>query len=131
MCKTIKQKVKFKAPPPMVYELLVDQKKYSALTGKKAIIGKKIGDRFSVDSGAASGVIVDLLPGKRIVRAWRGKDFPPGIYSMATFVLTPTRDGGTELVLTHRGVPKEIIPQTESNWRDHCWNKMKAYLTKK
>lgn len=47
---------------------------------------------------------------------------------MATFDLTPTPDGGTELVLTHRGVPKALIDGTEDSWRNDCWARMKAYL---
>jgi hypothetical protein len=47
---------------------------------------------------------------------------------MAAVTLTPTADGGTELVLTHRGVPKELIPATEQTWRDQYWSRMKAYL---
>jgi hypothetical protein len=36
---------------------------------------------------------------------------------MAAVTLAPTADGGTELVLTHRGVPKDLIPETERAWR--------------
>jgi len=35
---------------------------------------------------------------------------------------------GTELVLTHRGVPKDLIPETEENWREQYWSRIKAYL---
>ena len=42
-----------------------------------------------------------------------------GVFSMAAVTLTPTPNGGTELVLTHRGVPKDLIPETEQAWRDH------------
>jgi len=44
---------------------------------------------------------------------------------MAAVTLTPT--GGTELVLTHRGVPKDLIPETEQAWRDH-WSRIKGFL---
>ena len=47
---------------------------------------------------------------------------------MAAITLTATADGGTELVLTHRGVPKELIPETEQAWRDQYWARIKAYL---
>ena len=67
--------------------------------------------------------------GKRIVQAWRASDFPPGIFSMAAFVLSPTKDGGTELVLTHRGVPKELIPGIEKGWREYYWDKMKEFIS--
>ena len=72
MCKTIKQKVHFKAPPEVVYSLLTDSKKYASLTGKKAQIGKSAGAPFSVYGGQATGIIVELVRNKRIVQAWRG-----------------------------------------------------------
>jgi hypothetical protein len=31
-------------------------------------------------------------------------------------------------VLTHRGVPKDLIPETEHNWREQYWSRIKAYL---
>ena len=113
MCKTIKQKVKFKAPPAVIYDLLADSRKRTAVTGRGATISRKVGGTFSADADEVSGVNVDLVPGQRIVQAWRHRRFPEGIYSMAAVTLTPTADGGTELVLTHRGVPKHLIPETE------------------
>ena len=106
MCKTIKQKVRFKAAPEDVYKLLADSTLRTRITGLRAEISRKIGGPFTADDGRVTGVNVDLVAGRRIVQAWRRKDFPEGVYSMATFNLTPTPDGGTELVLTHRGVPK-------------------------
>lgn len=128
MCKTIKQRVKFKAPPGMIYELLADSHKHSSVTGKKAKISPDIGGTFSTSGNDVSGVNVDLVPGRRIVQAWRHRKFPEGIFSMAAVTLTPTPDGGTELVLTHRGVPKHLIPETELAWREQYWSRIKAYL---
>ena len=130
MCKTIKQKVKFKHPPRAVYALLADSKQHTAFSGEPAVISKEVGGRFSAYSGYIQGINVDLAPGERIVQAWRGADFPPGIFSMATFNLSPTSDGGTELVLTHRGVPKSLIPGIEQGWREFYWDKMKAHLAR-
>jgi len=132
MCKTIKQRVKFKADPATVYDLLADSRKHTAFTGREAIISRKIGGTFSLgESDGESDVIginVDLVPGRRIVQAWRHRRFPEGVFSMAAVTLTPASDGGTELVLVHRGVPKELIPETEQAWRDQYWSRMKAYL---
>jgi uncharacterized protein YndB with AHSA1/START domain len=128
MCKTIKQKVRFDAEPRVVYELLADSKKRSAITGWKASISRKSGGAFSADDGRVTGVNVELVPGKRLVQAWRRADFPEGVFSMAAVTLTPTPSGGTELVLTHRGVPKHLIDGTEQDWRDRYWARMKAYL---
>ena len=128
MCKTIKQRVKFKAPPAKIYELLADSEKHSAITGRKAIISGSVGGTFSTSENDVTGINVDLVPGRRIVQAWRHRRFPEGVFSMAAFTLTPTSDGGTELVLTHRGVPKDLIPETEQTWREQYWSRMKAYL---
>src|SRR5262245_45391247 len=111
MCKTIKQRVKFRAAPAVLYDILTDSKKHSAITGRRAEISRKIGGAFSASGNDVSGVNVDLVPGKRIVQAWRHRRFPEGIFSMAAVTLTPTADGGTDLVLTHRGVPKDLIPE--------------------
>ena len=130
MCKTIKQKVKFKAPPNEVYGILADSKLRSKVTGQKAEIGHKVGATFTSDGGRVSGVNVDLVPGKRIVQAWRRKDYPEGVYSMAAITLAKASDGGTELVLTHRGVPKWLLDETEQDWRDVYWTRMKAWLSR-
>lgn len=120
--------MKFNAPPATVYDLLADSKKCSAVTGRKATISRKIGGAFSVGENEVSGINVDLVPGRRIVQAWRHRRFPEGIFSMAAMTLTPTADGGTELVLTHRGVPKDLIHETEHAWRVQYWSRIKAYL---
>lgn len=128
MCKTIKQKVKFKASPKTIYQCISDSKKVTSLTGETAVISNQIGGTFSTMSGKVSGIIVDLAPSKRMVQAWRRSDFPEGIYSMATFTLKETSEGGTEVVLTHRGVPKELIPDVEESWRQNYWDKIRTTL---
>jgi uncharacterized protein YndB with AHSA1/START domain len=125
MCKTIKHKVRFKIPPNTVYDLLADSRKRTEVTGREALISGEVGGKFSTDAGQVTGVNVDLVPGRRLVQAWRRQDFPEGIYSMAAITLAPTSGGGTELVLTHRGVPKHLLDQIEDYWRHVCWAPMK------
>jgi activator of HSP90 ATPase len=131
MCKTIKQKVKFAAPARVVYELLADSKKHSAFSGAAAKVSRKVGGAFFAYSGYIGGINVDLVPGKRLVQAWRTTSFPAGIFSMAAFTLSATRDGGTEVVLVHRGVPKELISKIEAEWRKFYWAKMKRFLSER
>jgi activator of HSP90 ATPase len=76
-----------------------------------------------------TGINVDLVPGERLVQAWRTKDFPLGIYSMATFQLVPAKQGGTELLLTHRGVPKNLIPKVEKYWRKIYWDRIRKLVS--
>jgi uncharacterized protein YndB with AHSA1/START domain len=125
MCKTIKHKVRFKAPPETIYDLLADSHQRTEVTGREALMSDEVGGRFSTEAGQVTGVNVDLVPGRRLVQAWRRKDFPEGIYSMAAITLAPTPKGGTELVLTHRGVPKHLLDQIEDYWHDVYWQPMK------
>jgi uncharacterized protein YndB with AHSA1/START domain len=128
MCKTIKQKVTFRASPDRIYELLADSRQHAALTGQRAEISRKIGGPFSTRAGRVRGINVDLVPGERLVQAWRRRDFPVGIFSMATFQLSRTKSGGTELVLIHRGVPKELIPDIERDWRETYWDRIRKLV---
>lgn len=48
---------------------------------------------------------------------------------MATFNFVPTRDGGTELTLIHRGVPKDLLPRISAEWRELYWEKIKRFLS--
>ncbi len=128
MCKTIKHTVKFRASPEQIYRLLVDSRQHTALTGEKATIGRKVGDPFLTRNGRVSGINVDLSPGERIVQAWRHEDFPTGIFSMASFQLTAAKDGGTVMVLTHRGVPKHLLAAVEKDWRECYWARIKTLL---
>ena len=127
MCKTIKHKVRFKIPPETIYDLLADSRKRTEVTGRKAIMSDRIGGSFTTDAGEVTGVNVDLVRGQRIVQAWRRNDFPEGIFSMAAITLAPTSSGGTELVLTHRGVPKHLLDQVEDYWRAAYWTPMKEW----
>jgi uncharacterized protein YndB with AHSA1/START domain len=119
MCKTIKHTVRFKASPETIYDLLAER-----LSSAKSLA------TFSTDAGQVTGVNVDLVPGHRMVQAWRRKDFPDGIYSMAAITLASTKTGGTELVLTHRGVPKHLLDQVEDYWRHVYWGPMKEFIVK-
>jgi uncharacterized protein YndB with AHSA1/START domain len=65
-----------------------------------------LGAKSGLKENDVTGVNVDFVPARRIVQAWRHRRFPEGVFSMAAFTLTRTPDGGTELVLTHRGVPR-------------------------
>ena len=53
-------------------------------------------------------------------------DFPEGIYSMAAITHASTPNGGTELIVTHRGVPKHLLDQVEDYSRLY-WATMKEW----
>jgi len=127
MCKTIKQVVSFQAPPNTIYDLLVDARLFHAVTGKTATNLTTVGGKFTAFGGAVSGITVDLAQNERVVQAWRHRSFPDGIFSMVTLQLS-SKPSGAQVVLTHRGVPKDLIPGIEDLWREQVWKRIKEYL---
>jgi len=124
MAKTIKQKVSFKKSPHEIYEMLVDSKKHSAMTGEKASISRKVGGKFSAYGKYIEGVNLALVPDKKIVQSWRASDWPEGHYSTATFLITKTKTGST-LTFTQKNVPNDQYAGIKKGWTDFYWSRMK------
>jgi activator of HSP90 ATPase len=129
MTKSIRQTVSIGAAPRKVYEALINEKQHAKFTGEKAVISRKVGGAFTCYAGYLAGINLDLVPGKRIVQAWRCKGWPKGAYSIATFSLTRKR-GGTKLSFFHVGVPASVHKDITKGWRNFYWKPLKAYLEK-
>lgn len=125
--KTIRQTRTFKATPHEVYELLMDSRKHSRLTGSKAVISRKVGGKFSVYEGEIEGTNLELVPDERLVQSWRYHDWPVGHYSTATFSLKEFQ-GGTRLTFAQTGVPDEHYDDIKRGWREYYWAPMKRML---
>ena len=113
--------------------MLSDSQELKRLTGKSAKMGSKSGEPFSLQAGRLSGICVDLVPGKRIVLALREREFPQGVFSMATFLLESQKREcpGTLLTLIHRGVPKDLIPRISKEWQTDFWENIRFRLKNK
>ena len=127
--KTIRQSVTFKATPHEVYEVIMDPKKHSELTGSKARINNKVGGKFSIYDGDIEGVNLELVPDQKIVQSWRYSDWPEGHYSTVTFALKKVSQG-TQLTFTQTAVPEERYEDVSQGWRDYYWAPMKEMLEK-
>jgi activator of HSP90 ATPase len=90
--KSIRQIVLFRVPPREVYEALIHSKKHAAFTGSGARISRKVGGRFSVFDGYATGKNVELVEGKKIVQTWRAGDWESVHYSIVTFRIDSAPD---------------------------------------
>ncbi len=103
------------ATPAAVYSVLTDGNRFSAATGQPARVTDREGDAFSLFGGRVEGRQVELVPGRRVVQAWRfgaAHDSPweQGVYSIVRFTLA-AEDGGTRFAIDHDALPEE--------WRDH------------
>jgi len=118
---SIHQAVSFAATPEQIYTLLTDGERFAAATEKPAEIETACGGKFSIFGGYIEGRNIELVPGQRVVQAWRGVDWVPGAYSIVRFRLTPVSNG-TELVLDQDGYPEGKSPLFPT-WHEHlCSN---------
>lgn len=114
---SIRQETTLPASPGRVYELLTNEAQFAAATGRPATIGAAEGAPFSIFGDYIRGRQIELVPGRRIVQAWRGGDWDAGVYSFVRFTLTP-EGGGTRLVVDHDAYPEGKSPMYPS-WHEH------------
>ncbi len=128
MATTIHQVNIFKAAPRRIYDILMSSREHAAMTANGAAkISAKAGGTFSCHGGWISGRNVELVPGKRIVQAWRAKNWPPGSYSLVSFTLKKAGKG-TRLTLDHTGIPDNHSGHLTSGWKARYWAPFRAYL---
>jgi activator of HSP90 ATPase len=121
----IHQEVTLSAAPARIYQALVDSKRFSELTGAPASGDSTEGAQFSVFGGHITGRHVELVPGKRVVQAWRAKNWPDGLYSIVRFELLAD-GGGTKLVFDHDGFPADMKEHLVSGWQANYWDKLSS-----
>ena len=124
----IHQDVTIDASPDAVFALLTNAAKFKKMTGGKAAkISAKVGGAISLFDGYVSGRQVELVPGRRVVQAWRGANWPEGTYSIVRFELT--KEGkGAKLTFDQAGHPAEHQAHLEAGWATMYWEPMQAML---
>lgn len=127
MTTTFQQTVHLPGTPAQVFRALTDSAQHAAYTGAPAEIDARAGGRFSSHGGQIEGTTLELVPGERLVQAWRPAAWPAGVFSLVRFDLTAT-DGGTQVVLTHSSVPAGAEEMLQQGWHQHYWSKMPTVL---
>jgi len=131
----IHDEIDFKVPPLQLYQTLLDSKKFSACTKRSfpefsevsATIDSTVGGTFSLFDGHIIGRILELVPNRRIVEAWRVIDWPAGIYSIAKFELE-SKNSGTHLIFDHIGFPEGLKEHLSVGWQQHYWDALRKYF---
>jgi activator of HSP90 ATPase len=112
---SIHQQATIPADPRRVYQVLADAEALSALSGKGGKAARTEGEEFAAFDGNVTGRQIELVPGTRIVQAWRFPRWEPGQYSLVTFTLTAV-DGGTRLTIDQHGEPGDWHDHIAANW---------------
>jgi activator of HSP90 ATPase len=127
--KSLKQVITLKAEPHTVYETFMDSTLHSKLTGS-AYVERKVGGKFSVFDGYATGETLELIKDKLILQSWRASDWDDGVYSKIRIELQKAK-GGTRLTFTQTGIPPAQLKDIEKGWIDNYWTPLKKMYAKK
>ncbi len=127
MCRPVHQEVEFDVPPRVVYDAYLDSREHSRFTGQRARMNRREGGSFEAGDDYITGYNLELVPGRRIVQAWRGSDFPEGVYSVLSLELKP-RGKGTRLTVDQVGVPDALRDSIDEGWHEFYWGPMKEYF---
>jgi uncharacterized protein YndB with AHSA1/START domain len=127
--RSIRQTVTIAAPPSAVYTALMSSKEHAAFTHSKTRISPKVGGTFTTGDGYIAGKNLELVPGKKIVQAWRGDEegWPEDHFSIATFSLAAVGKK-TRLTFTQTDIPAEFADAIAQGWKDFYWEPLRAYL---
>jgi uncharacterized protein YndB with AHSA1/START domain len=127
---TIHQEVTINAAPSAVYDVLTKSDSFAKMTGGRAAdISGDVGGAVSMFGGDIRARNVELVPGKRVVQAWRSQAWPEGVYSIVKFELSAAGKG-TKLVFDQAGHPKDAQAMLEGGWPKMYWEPMNALLGK-
>jgi activator of HSP90 ATPase len=128
MSKPIHQEVVFTATPKQVYEALTDARQFSQFTGgAPAEIGREVGGGISLFGGKIVGRNVELVPGRRVVQAWRAMNWEEGVYSIVRFELK-AQGAETRLIFDQDGFPDGEREHLDGGWHKMYWEPMKQLL---
>ena len=137
---SIHQEVSFKASRKRVYAALTDAAQFNKVVAlseaartnmvpltKPGEISRDLGGPFSLFGGHILGRHVELVPGERIVQAWRTSSWDAGVYSIARFELK--EDGaGTKLIFDHTGFPNGQGQHLAYGWKSNYWEPLAKFL---
>jgi activator of HSP90 ATPase len=137
---SIHQEIAFEASRHRVYEALTNSKKFDAVTrlsdgltlvtapgAKPTFISHGLGGPFTLFGGYITGRNLELLPGERLVQAWRAGSWNAADYSIVRFVLVAA-GAGTKLLFDHRGFPDDQGASLAYGWRVHYWEPLARFL---
>jgi uncharacterized protein YndB with AHSA1/START domain len=118
------------ASPQAIYDAWLDGRRHRRMTGTETAKGSsKVGGVFTVHDGYITGKNLALVPGKKIVQAWRTTEFHGDDPDSRLTVAFKAVGGGTKVTLSHSGITRGGRGYKQG-WKDYYFAPMKEYFGK-
>ena len=131
MPRLVKQSVALPASAKTLYAMYLNPKAHSAITGMKVTISARPGSKFSAFGGALRGRMLQAVPGRLIVQAWRSVKFRKRDED-STLILRFTQKGKNGRIdLMHVNVPNHDYGGINRGWKQYYWGPWRKYLSRR
>ena len=128
MPKTIEQTVVLPAPPDQLFDMYLDAREHSAITGGEVTIAPEPGSEFSAFNGMLSGRMLVVVPKRMIVQTWRSIHFSPDdLDSILVLTFYEAATGG-RIELVHVNVADGDAEHVNEGWGKFYWAPWRRYL---
>jgi uncharacterized protein YndB with AHSA1/START domain len=128
MAEQLHMKTLIAASPRQVYDAWIDPRRHAAFTVSRTTGGTRVGDPFTAWDGYIQGIHLELVPGRRILQAWRTTDFPASSQDSRLEILLAAEAGKTRLTLVQTNIPDGQAEQYRQGWADFYFAPLKKYL---
>jgi uncharacterized protein YndB with AHSA1/START domain len=125
---SIEVSARFPVTPDQLFRAWLDSREHTRFTGGVARIDPSVGGRFSAWDDYITGRTLEIVPGRRIVQAWRTAEFPLDAPDSRLEARFESEKGGTRLVLVHTEIPQGHGDRYEEGWVDSYFEPMQRYF---
>ena len=128
MAKVVRQSVVLPAPARELYSMYLNAKAHAAITGHQVQIGARPVARFRAFDGALRGRILQTIPGRLIVQAWRSTAFHKNDPDSTLVLRFSARGSKGRIDLVHVNVPDHDYRGVNNGWKRYYWKPWRKYL---
>ena len=128
MRNVIRQSVVLPASDEKLFEMYMNPSIHQAITGAPVEIGDKKGSEFKAFDGALTGMILEVIKPRLIIKSWRSVNFMVEDPD-STLILFFTSEGGEGRIdLVHLDVPDQDYDGVNQGWEKYYWTPWRTYL---
>jgi uncharacterized protein YndB with AHSA1/START domain len=114
-----------------IYAAWLDSAAHERMTGGESVlVQERVGSSYAAWDAHASGKILELEPGRRIVQSWRTTEFLPSEPDSRVELHLRDVPGGCDVMILHTEIPQGLAEKYEDGWRTHVLLPMSRYFRK-
>ena len=124
----IRHSVVLPASAEKLFNMYLDPVAHQAITGAPVDIGDNKGSKFKAFDGALSGMILEVIKPRLIIKSWRSIHFLEDDPD-STLILSFTAEGDQGRIdLIHLDVPQQDYNGVDEGWEKFYWTPWRNYL---